>query len=153
MNLNKKGNNSMKKIIIEEPIYEKVQTGMRKIEKWQTSDGEIFDNEQWALQHEFYNIKLNKRGFYIPELEDVTVLDLTCEADLEKYENDFIDSDMVKEYDKNQFQYPNTYVFYTLDESKEDDNYYKYPYSEYHVYCLPLDKFKEMLIKKIQEFK
>jgi hypothetical protein len=141
----------MKKIIIEEPIYEKVQTGVRKIEKWQTSDGEIHDTKESAMRHEFYEIKLNRKRFYIPELEDATVLNLTCKEDLEKYEEDYIDNEYkIKEYDKDNLQYPNTYVFYEIDES-DDNDYYSYP--EYHVYCLPLDEFKEMLIKKIQEFK
>lgn len=140
----------MKKIIIEEPIYEKVQTGVRKIEKWQTSDGEIFDDEKWASQHEFYDIKLNKRGFYIPELEDVTVLDLTCKEDLEKYEKDYCYDVSHFKYNKDDLVFPNTYVLYQIDES-EDDDMYSYPI--WSLYCVTLDKFKEMLIKKIQEFK
>lgn len=134
----------MQKKIIEEPIYQTVQTGVSQKEIWVTSDGTEHENEKYAEHFEFYKCKIKQRGFDIPDR--VAVMDLYCLEDLERYEKDYTYNIDTFHYDKTKLTFPNTYVLYeTLDEVEDDH--------DYGLHCVTLDEYKKYVNEKLNEIK
>jgi hypothetical protein len=141
----------MKKIIKEKPIFETIQTGTVSEEKWITSDGTEFEHESSAERHEFYNCKLEQRGFGVEELDRATILNLSSLEDLLRYEEDNL-YDAETKYNKSELQFPDTYVIYEVDEADYSEDY-SYSYPEWKAYILPINEFKSLVVKRIMEQK
>jgi hypothetical protein len=141
----------VQKKIIEEPIYETVQTGVNKKEIWVTSDGKEHDNEQYAEQHEFYRCKVKQRGFGIHH--HLTILDLHCVEDLERYEKDYTYNVNHYDYNKKKLVFPNTYVLIEEDEKdcSEDFDDYDYAYPEVHLKIYTVDQFRKLVNKALDD--
>jgi hypothetical protein len=138
----------MEKKIINEPIFETVQTGVNEKEVWVTSDGQQFDNENSAEYHKYYNCNLNERSFDIPYR--VIIYDFHCKEDLERYEKDHTSDISYYKYDKNILTFPNTYVLYEVDESEDSD---EWSYPEWSLYCVTLEEYKQYVNAKMNEIK
>jgi len=50
----------MEKIIVEEPVFKTVQSRTKKVTKYKTSDGRIFDKEKDAISYELQLETVNK---------------------------------------------------------------------------------------------
>ncbi len=141
----------MQKKIIEEPIYERVQTGVNKKEVYITSDGKEFDNEKSAEYHEYYYCKLNRRGTKFDG--SATIVNLYSIEDLERYEKDNTYSVDKFDYDKSILSFPNTYVFVEDDvydnDSTDIDEYANS--HELHLKIYTLDEYKNYIIDLLND--
>lgn len=137
----------MKKITVKEPVFETIQTGEKEVEKWQTSDGREFEERDRAEDHEFFNLKLNRRGLPEEFYQGVTILDFNNFQEFKRYEEAYIRNK--KGYDTKNLIFPNTYVFYELDlVERDEDNMYDYP--EWCTYCVTSNEYINMMEEELK---
>lgn len=135
----------MKKIEIETPKFENMQVGTTSVIKWKTSDGQQWNDETSAEHYEFFFIKLKKRGVRLPT-ENLEIVNLTSEEDFNRYFDFCYDEDYIKQFNKNELQYPNAFAIweeYRYD--SDDDETYGQSYTT-NLHCVTLDDYKKLLI-------
>lgn len=135
----------MKKIIVEEPSFEKVEIGTRPVEKWQTSDGEIHNSEYDAVRHEFRKCKLKERHVFIEEGSNANIIDIDNYHDLKQYINDCLGRDYSDVEISEDITFPNKLVIYSITIIDEDDYYNDFE----QYYITTIERYKEILFKEI----
>jgi hypothetical protein len=125
----------MKKIKVEVPVFERVQTGVNLEERFVTSDGKEFTSLEQAEQHEAIFVRMNHRTPRFPEVE--AILSFHSLNDFLLYEQRYLYNYEREGYlfDPEALVYPGTYVL--IDYSDYAD-----AYPTYLLGCITLDEYK-----------
>ena len=145
----------VKKITVKEDVYEKVLSKVGEREKvvYMTSDGKEFDAETSADYHEFYVLKVKKRGF---GSDYVNIFDFESWEDVQKYLNEYGYNIDVHDYNKEDLKFPNTYVLSEEYVENLDYGYDEYGQPEKHDIYLRIyefDEFKSKLVSELEKLR
>jgi hypothetical protein len=136
----------MKKIKVEVPVFERVQTGVNLEDRFITSDGKEFASLEQAKDHEAIFVRMNHRTPRYPEVE--AILTFHSLNDFLLYEERYLYNYEREGYlfDPESLVYPGTYVLIDYSDYADDD-----AYPTYLLGCITLDEYKlrvqEMLSK------